>query len=562
MNDWCPPTTPGGGGFSTAKYSLAYLYEQYTLGNNIWTTSNCDYDLCRYTGCSFIFYRHEYTDFIVQYQLEYPLSISPDTYYECHPHSMLLKKHTITIPSMKTKPFGKRYVKKKIKPPKQMVNKWYFQHGFSNVGLLLLKAAACDFRYSHIGQQGENELTSFYCLNTEKWYLQGGWGISPASQPYMPISTWAPRKPITYVTKNGTQMSYTMNADNCISYDKGWFSNAIMTAKSYGDMLPQFTMYRKCRYNPKIDTGKGNIVYFLAVQNHQFTPPSSDKILIMKDKPLWLLLYGWPDYILKLREGTNFMRSYYLAIISDAVYVSSRQAAKQPIIIIDDSFLNGKGPYNYEPTTWQTTNWFPTLAHQQQSINNIVKCGPFIPKLEGKVANWELHAKYSFYFKWGGSTKANTQVCDPTKSSEYPGPNPIDPAIQISDPTSQIPASLLHTWDWRRGYLTKKALKRMSENLPPESTLSTDSEYQEPLLKKFKTKKEPEIQEKETEEAICLQQLFEGDTCPEIQKEDNQILFLIHQQYQQQQLLKHNLLNLLTSLKNTQIQMQLQTGIL
>lgn len=384
MNDWNPPTTPGGGGFSTAKYSLSYLYEQYTLGNNIWTVSNCNFDLCRYLGCKFIFYRHPDIDFIVQYQLEYPLTIQPDTYYSVHPHSLLLQKHIIIIPSLKHKPFGKPYVKKKIKPPKLMVNKWFFQHGFSETGLVLLKAAACDLLYSHKGQQGENELTSFFALNTDKWYMHGGWGIFPETTGYFPVNTWGPSLQVSYTLKNGTKTNYKMTKDNCVSYTQGWFSNPFLTAKSYDPPLPQFTPYVKVRYNPKIDTGKDNIVYFLAVQQDRFTPPTSDKILIMKDKPLWLLLFGWPDYILKLREKSDFMRTHYIVLISRALYVSGREKALQPVIPIDDSFINGKGPYNYDPTTWQITNWFPTLAHQQQSINNIVKCGPFIPKLEGK----------------------------------------------------------------------------------------------------------------------------------------------------------------------------------
>nr|UHK05153.1 MAG: ORF1 [Torque teno midi virus] len=563
MNDWNPPTTPGGGGFSTAKYSLSYLFEQFTLGNNIWTTSNCNFDLCRYTGAKFIFYRHPDIDFIVQYQLEYPLTIQPDTYYSVHPHSLLLQKHTIIIPSLKHKPFGKTYIKKKIPPPKQMVNKWFFQHGFADTGLLLLKAAAADLLYSHIGQQGENELTSFFALNTDRWYMHGGWGIFPQTTGYFPVNTWGPTKAVTYTLKNGTKTTYNITKDNCVSYTQGWFSNQFLTAKSYDPPLPQYTPYVKVRYNPKIDTGKDNLVYFLAVQQDRFTPPTTDKILIMKDKPLWLLCFGWPDYILKLREKSDFMRTHYIVFISRALYVSGRETALQPVIPIDDSFINGRGPYNYDPTTWQMTNWFPTFAHQQQSINNIVKCGPFIPKLEGKKTNWELHAKYCFFFKWGGSTQTNNQVCDPTKASEYPGPNPIDPTIQISNPESQIPQSLLHIWDWRRGYLTKKALKRMSDNIQIESTLSTDSEYQEPQLKKFKTKKEPDLQEKETKEEIYLQQLFAGDTFPQIQEEtDQQILQLIQQQQHQQQQIKLNLVNLLTSLKQTQVQMQLQTGIL
>ncbi len=55
---------PGGGGFGVERYTLEYLYKQNKAGNNIWTTSNANLDLVRYTGCTFIFYRHPHIDFI------------------------------------------------------------------------------------------------------------------------------------------------------------------------------------------------------------------------------------------------------------------------------------------------------------------------------------------------------------------------------------------------------------------------------------------------------------------------------------------------------------------
>lgn len=562
MNDWTPATTPGGGGFCTAKYSMAYLYEQFKLGNNIWTTSNCEYDLVRYTGCKFIFYRHPYIDFIIQYQLEYPLTISPDDLQKQHPRNLLLQKHILILPSLRFKPYGKPYKKKKIRPPKQMSNKWFFQHQFADTGLVLIRAAACDLLFSHIGEQSENELTSFICLNTDTVYTHGGWGITQPNH-YYPTSTWGPNTDVSFVDKKGTTQNYKLSDySQTVSYDKGWFSPQYLSAQKW--IKPNTTPpYNYVRYNPKIDNGKGNIVYFLSVHNERFDPPGTDKVLITQDKPLWLLLYGWTDYIKKLRKDVDFNKTYYIAMISPALFVSGREPANKPVIPIDDTIFQGKSAYGATPNTWQTTNWFPTFTLQQQTINNIVKAGPFIPKPEGKKSNWELHAKYSFYFKWGGAPDSAKAVCDPAKASFYPGPDPIPTTIQITDPKTQVPESLLHTWDWRRGYITKKAFKRMYEHLQTESTISTDADHSELPPKTKKSKKEPSLQEKETKEEICLQQLFAGDICQEIQEmPEDPIQQLIYQQQQQQQLLKHNLLTLITSMKNTQQQMQLQTGIL
>ncbi len=133
MNDWVPPTVPGGGGFSISRYTLEYLYEQYQLHNNIWTHSNENYDLCRYLGVSVTFYRHPHTDFVIQYQREYPMTETALTPMHTHPLLLLQQKHKIIIPSRLTKPHGKIKIKKFIKTTssanKQMV---FYKRLFKN----------------------------------------------------------------------------------------------------------------------------------------------------------------------------------------------------------------------------------------------------------------------------------------------------------------------------------------------------------------------------------------------------------------------------------------------
>ncbi len=114
MNEWTLPRTPGGGGFATTVFSLQFLFEQYLLRKNIWTSSNTNYDLCRYTGSKFIFYRHPWWDFIVTAQLMYPMSLNFNDYMETQPLRLLLKQKKIIIPSLKTRPNGKQYIKKNL----------------------------------------------------------------------------------------------------------------------------------------------------------------------------------------------------------------------------------------------------------------------------------------------------------------------------------------------------------------------------------------------------------------------------------------------------------------
>ncbi len=131
MNRWTYPRTPGGGGFSTTVFSLQFLYEQYELRKNIWTTSNMNYDLCRYTGANFWFYRHPWADFVITTTLMYPMKLSFTDYMTAQPLQQLLTRKHIVVPSYRNKPRGKPYVKKHFRPPKQMVNKWFFQHAFN-----------------------------------------------------------------------------------------------------------------------------------------------------------------------------------------------------------------------------------------------------------------------------------------------------------------------------------------------------------------------------------------------------------------------------------------------
>ncbi len=59
------------------------------------------------------------------------------TYPDTYPKNLLLAKHKKLIPSLKTKPHGKRGVTIRFKPPKLLTNKWYFQESLANTGLLV-----------------------------------------------------------------------------------------------------------------------------------------------------------------------------------------------------------------------------------------------------------------------------------------------------------------------------------------------------------------------------------------------------------------------------------------
>nr|UHK05192.1 MAG: ORF1 [Torque teno midi virus] len=566
MNEWIPPKVPGGGGFAIAQYTLEYLYEQHILHNNIWTHSNIDFDLVRYTGMKIKFYRHQFIDFVVHYRRQPPLTENILTPMNTHPLILLQQQHRIIIPSKLTKPNGKLHVKKKIKPPKQHLNKWYFIRDYSKVPLLLIQAAACDLNFVKYGKTADNNLTNLWSLNID-FYFNGAFGTHiPSTQDtvYSPISTKTYND--KWVTIKGQSQRTVLMCNNYLSsvnITTGWFTKTILQSKGTAeppiDKPPTFL----CRYNPMIDTGAGNKVWLKSTLNDHWTPPTTELYLLFENEPLWLCLYGWFDYINDLKPVYNIFE-YYTLVIQSKYFQTAYSQAQNIIVPIDESFIAGKGPYNSTPTDKDSQKWIPVLKHQQQSINNIVKCGPYIPRPYAPYSNWELHCDYCFFFKWGGSMHPNNTVADPTTSTKYPVPDSIFQSVQITNPTKQIPQEMLHSWDYRRDFLTPKALKRMYEYLPTEQTIPTDADTPEPPSKKFRTAKKPECQEKETEVLQCLQQLFSENTSEEKEtySEEEKIQHLIKQQQQQQQQLKHNLLTLITHLKKNQLQMQLHTGIL
>lgn len=555
-HSWTPPKAPGGGGFSYEQYTLQYLYTEFLDGNNYWTRSNSTKDLVRYTGGYFKLYRHQKTDFIIHYIRNPKKDIGKMSYSEIHPKELLLKKHSKILFSKLSKPGGKRYIKIKFKPPRNMQTNWYFMSEFAEKPLINLAITACDLNYSYISCCDTNQLLSMYTLNTD-FFAHPNWGKATTTS-YEPYKAVVKKFEVTY--ENGSKKKFdmsTLDYKSSISYEKGWFQTGILKAFSIADMnnIP----IGAARYNPTLDDGFSNAVYLTTILKDRWERPTTDKTIILEGKPLWQLLYGFINFVQKAKPHEEVLKNYLLIISSPAIYPF--KSTTQFHVPIDSTFINGKGPYEEYVDTKMKELWFPTLQHQQQTINNIVLCGPYIPKYQrDRESTWELHGDYCFFFKWGGDDIQNQEVYEPAKQGTFTMPGNITEAIQISDPSKQIPASLLHAWDIRRGLITPTALKRIQHNLPIDETLSTVTE-QPPRKKKKKNNNIP-YQDQETQEIqTCLQELCEENTFQEPQTQE-QLLKLIQEQQHQQQLIKFNLLHLISDLKNQQKKIQLHTGLL
>lgn len=86
-----------------------------------------------------------------------------------HPHFLLQRKRKKILLSTLTKPNGKLTKKIKIKPPKMLQTKWYFQEKFADYGLVTLIASACNFRYPWLACCNENLLITLYYLQPSFW---------------------------------------------------------------------------------------------------------------------------------------------------------------------------------------------------------------------------------------------------------------------------------------------------------------------------------------------------------------------------------------------------------
>lgn len=564
----------GGGGFGCENINLKWLYKEYTRHNNIWTRSNEYTELVRYTGCQLTFFRHPYVSFAVIYHLQGPFMLNKYTYAEMQPQNALLARHKRIILSQAEKPHGKLRVKIKIKCPKLMSTKWFFQKEFCDHTLVQVCATAISFSFPRIQPNAQNTIITIYALNTS-FYHNSDWSQTKTDA-YRNITTQTYplffthnikgiQNPYEYNPDSSTLISgYANKYDYSISYEKGLFSPQVLTSTAVRPgnpnaqplgLLPVIVL----RYNPATDDGYGNEIYLASTMRGSFNKPTVTPDYMFPGVPLWMGLYGYYDFLIQKSNDKGLMLYHMLVLKSSALHPISQSTEQQYYPVIDIDFAFGKLPYDEYITKLQKKKWYPSGEMQEQTLNNIVMTGPYVPKFNNITnSTWELDYFYKFFFKWGGPQTTDPVAEDPCKKGTYPTLSALEKTIQIKNPEKLDPKSILHEWDFRRGIVTTTALKRMSENIQTDTSLESDDSESPPKRRKV-TKEIPcEIQEQKKIQK-CLLSLCEEDIC---QEEPETLHQLIEQQQQQQHHLKRNILQLLTHLRKTQAKMQLQTGYL
>nr|UHK05378.1 MAG: ORF1 [Torque teno midi virus] len=566
-DEYIQPKAPGGGQFGCEAITLEWLYEQYRAHTNIWTRSNKNKDLCRYTGCTITLFRHPEIDFIFAYNIQPPFHITKFTYTDIHPINMLLRPHVRLILSKASKPNAKNFVKVRIKPPKQMSTKWFFQKEFSDKTLVVLQATACTLRYPRISPLTQSQMVSIYYLNTD-FFPYPNWGKT-INQAWSPYPTKRPSDYEFYSKPDWTGPSYSLKFDGSseaqyyesIHHDTGWFQSKVLQSASVKVSHQQYGSIpiNVARYNPNMDTGIGNSVYVISVLSSSYKPPLADFDYKISGMPIWMALFGFWSYLKYTTKDKGFMEHYMFILESPAIHPIS-QTSKQTIFpFVDLQFIQGKLPFDEYLSENIKKFWYPKATFQTVTINSLVESGPFIQRL-GNITNstWELPYKYKFYFKWGGPQVHDQPVDDPKYQQDYPTPSAMQEAIQISNPKKLSTETLFHDWDYRRGFITQTALKRMSEHIETDTDFQSDDSGT-PRKRRKVSKELPCLEKKEEKIHQCLQELFKESSCQETPETLEQ---LIKYQQQQQNKLKHNILHLLTHLKQQQRFLSLQTGAL
>ncbi|AJP36584.1 ORF1 [Simian torque teno virus 30] len=512
------PDTPIGGNLSVSVWTMRVLYEEWQLHRNNWSRTNSDLDLVMYYGCTLKFWRHPYVDYIVKYIRNTPFKTEELTHAAGHPMVLMLSKHHVVVPSLLTKPHGRRWIKVTVRPPRMLTSKFYFQSDFCNVNLLGIVASACKLNSPWLEPDKITPCITFYALKNTVFKNQN---ITEAQNAYtaltaiivqnkeMAYNTWLEHHwgsfgngkafNITNVKDNSTLTQNQINtlrqtAENTFKSRYNFIYEAqppttftYYNLHGWGLYSPLWldpdriepeseAAFLAVRYNPLNDKGEGN---WVALQPLTKELPILDDTckMVLKDYPLWLILYGYPDAATKILSGSSPLNNTRLIIrcqyTDPPLAFPQATDYKRGYTIYSRDFATGRMPggNTFIPITTARL-WYPRLQNQLDVVEAIVNCGPLMPR-DDLHQGWAVTMGYKYRFQLGGNLPPKQDPVDPCKvpKRELPDPSAELTAVQIVDPATMDPLSTLHPWDYRRSMLTSSGIKRMSADRETDSSL-------------------------------------------------------------------------------------------
>nr|UGV39344.1 MAG: ORF1 [TTV-like mini virus] len=574
---------PNGGGFTILRFTWNALFEQHEKAHNIWTKSNKNLPLFRYTGCCIKVYRPEYVDLVLKFQTCYPMTSSKLMFTGTQPSIMMMTKGAKLLRCKKNAPQGKPYKKFYLKPPQQMMNKWYFQHTESNTGLLLIQAASASFDQYYTSIHSDSSTIHLQSLNTRifqnlQFDTKDTYGYHPKKNYYIWASNGSDQLgDLIYLGQSkyyndgetiGTQPQTTWGSTNffpCLqtymANNKKWGNvfhhNHILQSHThyYFTTTPPLLAFQgttfnlntkiseakknetpilntitdhfiiDVRYNPFKDKGYDNNVYILPnfTDNSDDLNPLPDPDLQNPGFPNWLSTFGFTDYLIKLGKKTKIPEHYIL--------IHTSQYFDGPLkyyIFLDSWFIGGNSEDLVGRTEGDNINWYPMIKHQEAALNILVLSGPGTPKL-GDIKIAECKCEYKFYFKVGGCSAPVEKVANPATQPTFATPNNILDTNSLQSPEEPI-ESFLYQFDWRRDQITEKAAQRITKDFSTKKHLFTDAAttgtsvpLHQTLQKEILSSSEEEAQEETLFEQLQRQRIKQKDLRHRIRLLLNQI---------------------------------------
>nr|UGV34791.1 MAG: ORF1 [TTV-like mini virus] len=564
-NSWVPEHLPGGGGFSIKNISLNTLYDEHKHVNNYWTKGNDNLPLVKYHGLTVKLYPSEDVDYCFGYKNCGALTSSQLQYNGLQPSVFMMNKYSIKVPSKKTKRLRRGYKKIKISPPAMMRNQWYFMADICNIPLVQFQTVACSFDHYYIATNSMSTNVSIHTLNTTllqnrdfKNYTTGYYARTEGTRKvYLYASQIENQNEITpedivylgntKLREPGVDKKNSHASDYDLTNPKWWgnpfhpdyITNHVQVYQSFDSPtqiktktkpleLTKVNITRTLRYNPKKDPGKAqdilNKSYFLTNEGtgHGWDPPSKEE-LINEGFPLYILLFGFEDWQKKLGTIHHIDTSYMLVLNTHTT-----TPTQDFIVPLDDSFIHGNSPFeeNFNPLDYD--RWYPSTQYQQQSINDILSCGPGTPKIIPKNSV-EAKCEYIFHLKFGGCPAPMSIVENPADQPKFPVPNNMYENTSLQSPALPI-SEFLYNFDERKGLLTKTATKRITKDQSLEQYLFTDGTAESPFSAPPGQKETPETDSEE-------------------EKEETSLIELLNLQYNKQQRLRQRILKTLHHLQ-------------
>nr|UGV36919.1 MAG: ORF1 [TTV-like mini virus] len=557
INSFYPEFYEGGGGWSQIKFSLEGLYEQRELMRNKWTASNVLMPLVRYTGCKIIFYRAPEIDYICHYSICFPMLDTVYQHTNAQPNNMFFYPQKIIVPSLKTNPNGKLYIKKKIRPPEQMTNKWYFQVDLYKTPLLLLTTTAIDLSRYYLNPRSYSNNVTIQTLNTALFqnhnFIQTGMGTTwwgPKEGHYLYGTTNGDDDPtLNQLIFLGQTRTYTLGKpigmQNWSDYSKtnlqtenfgnifyarylhkeiGVFISTVPPSQLFANTSERNTQASQkgvtkldqnilitLRYNPDRDKGDTNKIYLVRTSDREFGwSEPEDPDLEYEGYPLWCLMWGWIDWQAKYKKIQKVEENFILVLKTQATFPQ----LQLPLVLIDKPFTNGHSTWlNEDRTIEDELAWYPKVKFQALSIENICESGPGVAKTT--TNSIEAHCRYCFYFKWGGCPNDLENIIDPSKQPHYPVPNQELQGPEIQDPESDA-RNEIWPFDVRHQMLTTKGAKRIKTDFKSTKYSFTDSKLQASPTTQERLSKIPTQDQTSTSE--------EEEETPEQQQQQLQLL--------------------------------------